>query len=440
MKNQSHIKLNEKLKSSVKARTIKNYILNSSVSSKTSIGVIGKKLGGAYRPVVTSSDFSGTLLVEWPGGLISKSEVNASWVRSFERKLKSIKKLSYRDDAAKNFLAQQKITDHTKQADNAILTEKVDINKTLISRTKDLHSWITDLKEKVPEVDANIGSSMRSFSNSKDNHLKERHTFVDISALLGQYAWMGFAERNDSKYEKKINYLKNWTEKKYRAMKKDAKRIEKKIDVILSPSKFQALFDHFILENISANAIYKRRSCYTISDFEKNKKIGPDNMTLTVTPRKEMSLGGSNFSSTGWSYPDEFKFFENGKLKAPISGHRHAKLLKISPTPPIKSFRLTNFGPIEKSIEENDFISQTDNAILITQLLGLHTQDSSTGDFSLVAPMSLIVKNGKFVGRTEVMIRGNMFDILKNIDQIYRGPLMESPYISTNRVEIIKTA
>ena len=50
---------------------------------------------------------------------------------------------------------------------------------------------------------------------------------------------------------------------------------------------------------------------------------------------------------------------------------------------------------------------------LVLSVLGIHTQDSASGDFSLSAPQVLRIDNG-LDGRTRATISGNLFEVLRS--------------------------
>ena len=51
---------------------------------------------------------------------------------------------------------------------------------------------------------------------------------------------------------------------------------------------------------------------------------------------------------------------------------------------------------------------------LVLSVLGVHTQDGASGDFSLSAPQALGIDGGSFAGRLRATISGNLFQILES--------------------------
>lgn len=71
----------------------------------------------------------------------------------------------------------------------------------------------------------------------------------------------------------------------------------------------------------------------------------------------------------------------------------------------------------------DDIIAGTDNGYLVESVLGAHTANVTTGDFSVTAPNVWHVRKGAIVGPvTEVAIAGNLPELLQRIDGIGKQP------------------
>ncbi|HWJ02518.1 MAG TPA: metallopeptidase TldD-related protein, partial [Verrucomicrobiae bacterium] len=66
-----------------------------------------------------------------------------------------------------------------------------------------------------------------------------------------------------------------------------------------------------------------------------------------------------------------------------------------------------------------DLIASTDTGILVHSVLGLHTQDSTSGSYSLSAPHCLKIENGKITGRVKAVLNGNFFTHLNDETTTY---------------------
>ncbi len=70
----------------------------------------------------------------------------------------------------------------------------------------------------------------------------------------------------------------------------------------------------------------------------------------------------------------------------------------------------------QRSIE--DIIGDMKHGYIVSSLQGAHSSNPDTGDFAVVANPAFVVKDGKIVGSTVLMLSGNVYSILKNVEEI----------------------
>ena len=433
-----HFKFVEKLDRLVRDNIIKNFLINTVSSHTISFGTEGEKsIGCAYAPLITSKQFQGEILIEWKNGKISKAFINPFWLHSFEKNVEELKRSQYQDDSAKIFLKPSKIEKLSAQEDPSIEKNLYNLDKEIISRVKKIKEWGKSIREKSTHVNIAVSTHENVLSNSKGLTLTQRETEVEEIVSLGQFYGFDIEERKLEGLKKEKKHIER-AETFYKILKKRIKkhRLLGNFEIILFPYVFSKLLSYFLISNITAESIYYKKSKYKIEDFKNMLKIAKSGFSLTVYPKANMKIGAEDFSPEGWIYPDSCTFVKDGKLQKPITPLRYANLMKISPTPPINSLRLLNFGKIEKSLSLEEVIMCVKNGLLVTEILGLHTQDSTTGNFSLVCPMTILINNGELEGRVDCMIRGNFFNLLKSIERIYKDPLTELPFIKTQNTEI----
>ena len=70
----------------------------------------------------------------------------------------------------------------------------------------------------------------------------------------------------------------------------------------------------------------------------------------------------------------------------------------------------------ESSESWAQLLSGADDAILVDSVLGMHTQDPTTGNFSLAVPDGIIMRAGQFAGAAKVVISGNFMKAMNEVD------------------------
>ena len=64
-------------------------------------------------------------------------------------------------------------------------------------------------------------------------------------------------------------------------------------------------------------------------------------------------------------------------------------------------------------------IGETKDGVIVNTVIGAHTANPISGDFSVEARNSFLVKDGEIVSPIRsLMISGNIFELLRNIDGV----------------------
>jgi PmbA protein len=102
----------------------------------------------------------------------------------------------------------------------------------------------------------------------------------------------------------------------------------------------------------------------------------------------------------------------------------------------------TNFHILPGTSSTDDMIRQVDDGLLVYYLQGAHSSNPVSGEFSVVATPVWKIKNGEiaFASR-DVMIAGNIFEVLKNVKIVGNnerqvGSLI-APWITVENVRVI---
>ena len=92
--------------------------------------------------------------------------------------------------------------------------------------------------------------------------------------------------------------------------------------------------------------------------------------------------------------------------------------------------------------EFKNIISEIDYGYYIRNVQGAHSSNPESGDYSVVGNPAILVENGEMVGAVNgLMISGNVFELLNQVDQIAKTPYMFddmiAPEISFSDVNVI---
>ena len=98
-----------------KNKNIKNFRIYKTESKSTSLGIIGKKIGGPYNPITSHTSIGGELQIEWADGDVSFVNITSASYENPKDTLKSAKSIKIKDKYAKKFVNPYLIKQPVKQ-------------------------------------------------------------------------------------------------------------------------------------------------------------------------------------------------------------------------------------------------------------------------------------------------------------------------------------
>ncbi len=193
-----------------------------------------------------------------------------------------------------------------------------------------------------------------------------------------------------------------------------AEKIEKgRYDIVLSPIAIHELLSNALYPAFFAENVAKGRSPLTELG---RQYIGE--ITIVDDGAIPYGLMSFSFDDEGVN-PKETIVFEGGVLKSYITDFRHALEIGIEPTG--NGLRGEDLYPVTSPtnvVLEFDDVSDDieDGAIVVHALIGAHTSNPVSGDFSLECMNAFFVKNGDRKAVKSAMIYGNVYELLRNVE------------------------
>jgi PmbA protein len=203
--------------------------------------------------------------------------------------------------------------------------------------------------------------------------------------------------------------------------------------VMLIPDLANRFFQHFLLQNLSMQAILNGTSSFTRGELEhRARRFHPD-FTLVDVPTRDEHPHAFRLDRRGQS-PVERPLIVNGCLVGTDVTLRAATQGQVAPTPTslTRNWRLSHRFPHDLNHSGTDLaqtLSAMDNGVLIYSVLGLHTQDPSRGHYSLGVPLALVVRNHRIRGYVRGTLVGNFFQDLQEAPLALHDPLSELPIL-----------
>jgi len=190
-----------------------------------------------------------------------------------------------------------------------------------------------------------------------------------------------------------------------------------KYTLILIPEMTSEFIEELILEATNGSLINKKESY--LHNF-KNKQIFSKGFSIMEKPHLDYFLSSQAIDDEGFKTTEKI-IFENGIFKTEIYDQYNS--IKYNKKPTGNGFRETLIEtdytniiqkPGTKKIE--DIISSTKKGLLVYSIIGFHTNNLVTGNFSLTVLSAKEIVNGKFSKTiTNLTFSGDLKTILKNI-------------------------
>ncbi|UCD92760.1 MAG: TldD/PmbA family protein [Methanobacteriota archaeon] len=200
-----------------------------------------------------------------------------------------------------------------------------------------------------------------------------------------------------------------------------------KMTVLFHPLPFRSMMEFVLVPALYADRARKGESVYSdrIGEMVADESISVfDDPTMPNGPNSGiMDDEGTPSSRTDLIVKGNLESFLYDSLVASeYSEKSTSNAMKVARLSDIRQFKYPprvcarNFtleGP-QRPLE--DLIAETDDGVLVHGILGAHTSNPASGDFSISSPRLLRIKNGEIKNPVApVMISGNFPELLKDI-------------------------
>lgn len=188
---------------------------------------------------------------------------------------------------------------------------------------------------------------------------------------------------------------------------------------VLHPEALAELLSKTLLPNINAENVQQGRSIFKTL----NKKILSEKLTITDDATTKGMIATSSFDCEG-TPSQRNTVINKGVLKTFLHNNYTARKegKKSTGNASRAYFTLPSVGANNVIIEEGrdkEISSSIKKGVYIRELLGVHTMNALTGDFSLGLLEGFYIENGKVKYPIKnAMVAGNVYDMLNNITAV----------------------
>ena len=184
------------------------------------------------------------------------------------------------------------------------------------------------------------------------------------------------------------------------------------VPVLLHPDVVEDYALTALLHNLDGAQVAHGTGAFRRSQFGSGVPVLREDLTLRNDPLLPMAAGSYRYTQEGLP-SRECTFIDRGRLVTPLLDLKYARRLGLAPAPgPAAGDTVFLEGP--RAISYDDALAKAAGGALVLYVLGVHTQDLTSGDFSLSAPQTLAIGAEGIEGRLRGTISGNLFELLRS--------------------------
>ncbi len=398
-------------------------------SESVSIGQKENELLGPYDMPALSKSLTASLYIIWKDGKVSNANLNYENMQNFECEIAGWRKNAFRDEFAPAIWREEGFSgDDLKKYKNY----DAEVEAMTKGEADPLFSGIDFINRELGSIakliTVNAAASLtRRFiylgGASEEPAYDFSFTTCGISFDLDNVFGDSFVKRRAFK-EKDLKAITDNAKFFYPAFSKKIDKSEvfsksSQMPVVLTPPVADSFIKKYLMSNLYGKLVVEKQSRFDISDFRSGEKVTRDDISVIFTQSDE-DFEINNIPLTFEGVPAApAHFIKNGRLVSPMLDLKYAKKAEMAPnaylTP--EMFQSSYYSV---KVETGEYeaaravISDLSDGFIIFGVLGMHTQDQTSGDFSISSPYAVRVVDGKPEGLAKISLAGNFFEQLNH--------------------------
>ncbi|MEI7556432.1 metallopeptidase TldD-related protein [Candidatus Chlorohelix sp.] len=404
---------------------IKGWRFDASEGRSVTLSIVDNKLGGVYGPATARDSLGGGLYLIWEDEMRSLASIDRSAIPEFGERLAEWRASAYSDERAPDILEPQPTPDIA-MFDPAIMNIVDGDITELFSALKQGETELRGSGVEFLDAGASASLSMRYLRNSKGIDLTYPSTMYSYSFYADSLYGNGYGKRKIppvGELERIIEDVKVTT--KHLKREAEFKPNPDGCRIILSPGVGATFMGSYIAGNLAGSAVSNRQAAYKLEDFKEQKQVLREDISLFIDGLRPFEPTASRATGEGIAGGQSY-LIQHGKLFAPSLDLKYAGITGFAPTPGGGLYVLVD----DEKKAFKQMVKEMEYGLLVYSVLGMHTQDTTNGRFSLSAPRSLVVENGEIKGNVKATISGNFFESIIADDTAFSWePFEDSPAI-----------
>ena len=372
------------------------------------LSVVDNKLGSTYGPPSARDGLSGSIYLVWSDGARSNSNLDRRTLDTFAERLQEWRASSYQDAQAAE-IQEPKPANKVAVYDSKVAEIVTGDTGILFAIMQQAERQLRPTGVEFLDAGSSAGMSVRFLRNSKGLDLSYPSTSFGFSVYADSLYGNGYSKHricDQTDIDRVIADVADMTAE----LKKEGSYTSGQKQVILDPGVAESFWGTYIASNISGSGVANKQAAFSLDDFRNGKQVMRPDLSLVIDGTRDYEPSSSIMSSEGIP-GGKLAMIDHGKLVTPSLDVKYAGITGYAPTPGGGLFLIAD-GYEDKTFK--DLYQTLGDGLLVFSVLGMHTQDSTTGIFSLTASQALVIADGKPQGKVKATLSGNFFDIMQH--------------------------
>ena len=384
--------------------------------NQVEVGLKNNRLGGPYSSPSFKEDMGGEIFLHWGQGRYTSGKLDRRTIEEFETNWELWQRTAFQDDAGPELVAPYEppqikvLDDKVRQVVSGEDRLPFELLTLTLGKLQDRYG--------TKKIDGRFKATLdkRTVMNSLGLHVQYEQSPVSFFVSGEDSFGDSYAEKRLPLPEE-IDYLTNYVGETLKLLHNELSLPRTgRIPILLPPKVVEAFLDHYLTSNLMGSLVFNKQSAYTKEDFIQQRQAFRGDLTLSIDGTRPLRSGSYRCTSEGLP-SGQIGLVKEGRLNTPVLNTKYGKRLGMKPTPiPAGNGMLIRI-PAAGNIE--GLYGSVENCLIVHSILGLHTQDYSSGDFSLTADQCLWVEKGEIKGKVKAVIAGNFFMALQSTDTAF---------------------
>jgi PmbA protein len=373
-------------------------------------GLKDSRFGGPYDPPAVAAGIGGGIVLVWSDGLQTYGNVDSQALEAFSERVESWRQSAFADPYAPPLLPPTEYPaaeTHDPRVDEIVAGDSAELFRLLRRSLEACQAT----GAKIVDAGVGAGRGSRHVYSSTGIRLSYRETSLSFWLSADDLYSRGYSKRrviHDDEASDMIRDVAQTTA----ALREEGSAESGELPVVLPPDEAGSFLGQYVGSNLSGAAVVNDQAAYTLDDFRASKQIARSDVSMWVDTLIPLEGAASPASSEGVP-GGRADLVRNGRLVSPVLDLKYSGRAAMPPTPMPRGGPGFLVASTRAEPAAHDLIQGVERGLYVYSVLGMHTQDSTSGLYSLVASQARAIVDGRLRdGKVKAVLAGNFFENL----------------------------